>query len=88
MNESYLELLLLWNVAVFLLYGFDKWCAMKNKWRISEKTLICAAFLMGAAGAMLGMKTFRHKTRKKMFSVLIALAFLANAAAIIIIERM
>lgn len=25
------------NVLAFLLYGFDKWKAKKNKWRIPEK---------------------------------------------------
>lgn len=87
MSENYLTLLALWNAAVFMLYGIDKWCAKNDKWRISEKTLIGAAFLMGAVGAILGMKTFRHKTKKKMFSALVALAFLVNAAVVVLVER-
>lgn len=88
MGENYLTLLAIWNVAVFLLYGIDKWCAVNDKWRISEKTLIGAAFLMGAVGAVLGMETFRHKTKKKMFSALIALALLVNAGVLVWFERM
>ena len=87
MNESYFMLLAVWNVAVFLLYGIDKWCARKDMWRISEKALIGAAFFMGAIGAILGMKTFHHKTKKRMFSTLVALAFFVNAAVLILIER-
>lgn len=88
MNEKYFTLFAIWNVAVFLLFGFDKWCAKYNKWRISEKTLLCIAFFMGAVGAVLGMKTFRHKTKKKLFSALISLAFLVNAGVVFLIERM
>ena len=29
------------NVLAFLLYGFDKWKAKKNKWRIPEKGEEC-----------------------------------------------
>ncbi len=87
MFENYITLLLVWNAVVFLLYGIDKWCAINDKWRISEKTLIGSAFLMGAVGAILGMKTFRHKTKKKMFQALIALAFLVNAGVLFLIER-
>ncbi len=88
MGENYLTLLAIWNVAVFTLYGIDKWCAKNDKWRISEKTLVSAAFFMGAVGAILGMKTFRHKTRKKMFSALISLAFFVNIAILVFFERM
>ena len=87
MGENYLTLLGIWNVIVFLLYGIDKWCAKNNKWRISEKTLVGPAFLMGAVGAILGMKAFRHKTRKRMFSAFVALAFLVNIGIIVWFER-
>lgn len=87
MFENYVTLLAVWNAVVFTLYGIDKWCAINDKWRISEKTLIGSAFLMGAVGAILGMKTFRHKTKKKMFQALIALAFFANAGVLFLIER-
>lgn len=87
MIGNYFTLLAIWNVAVFLLYGIDKWCAVNNKWRISEKTLIGTAFLMGAVGAMLGMRTFRHKTKKKLFQALIGMAFLVNVAVVFWIER-
>ena len=38
MTKLLLGYLLGINVLAFLLYGFDKWKAKKNKWRIPEKT--------------------------------------------------
>ena len=87
MNENYLTLLVIWNAVVFTLYGIDKWCAINDKWRISEKNLIGSAFFMGSVGAILGMKTFRHKTKKKMFQAMIYAAFLVNAGVLFLIER-
>lgn len=49
---------------VFTLYGVDKWKAKRQKWRISEMTLLGMAFVFGAAGAFAGMLLFHHKTRK------------------------
>lgn len=64
-------LILLWNFTVFFTYGFDKLCAIKGSWRISEKYLLTIAFLMGGLGAYLGMGCFRHKTRKPRFKILV-----------------
>lgn len=50
--------LTLWNLIVFIVYGMDKHKAKKNKWRISENTLIVCAFLMGGLGALLGIGVF------------------------------
>ena len=36
--------LLIVNLTAFFLYGIDKKRAIKQKWRISEKTLIRAAY--------------------------------------------
>ena len=69
-----------WNAVVFLLYGIDKWKSAHNKWRIKERTLILTAFLMGGAGAMLGMYLFRHKTKHIQFKILLPVALLLNVA--------
>ena len=88
MNEKIFTLLAIWNVIVFLMYGLDKWCAQNDRWRISEKTLIGSAFFMGSLGAILGMRTFRHKTKKQMFKALIAMALLVNCGVLFYVERM
>ena len=51
------------SVVAFLLYATDKRKAKKKRWRIPEKTLLGIGFLGGAAGAILGMNLFRHKTK-------------------------
>ncbi len=51
------------NGAAFSMMGIDKYKAKHNKWRISEKNLFMSAILLGSAGAILGMKCFRHKTK-------------------------
>ena len=57
------------NVLAFVLFGLDKWCAVRGMWRISERTLFTVALLGGTAGALLGMSAFRHKTRHKTFTL-------------------
>ena len=51
------------NAAAFLVMGVDKRRAKRGTWRISEKALFLPAVLGGALGGVLGMRTFRHKTR-------------------------
>ena len=55
------------NVITFLIYGIDKWKAKKNKWRISESTLLMLAAIGGSVGAWIGMKTWHHKSLHKKF---------------------
>lgn len=61
--------LILVNLAAFILYGYDKSCAKKNKRRIPEKTLLFWAWIGGSVGAFLGMRIFHHKTLKPKFFV-------------------
>ena len=56
------------NISVFLLYGLDKIKAIKNQWRVPEKTLIVTA-LFGVFGAIFGMMIFHHKVRKPKFAI-------------------
>lgn len=55
------------NVVAFVVYGVDKYKAQKAKWRIRESTLLLLAAIGGSAGAWLGMKIWRHKTRHAKF---------------------
>ena len=66
-NNLLIIYLFIVNVYAFGLYGLDKSKAKKGAWRISEKHLLLAAFLGGGLGALLGMKTFRHKTKHGVF---------------------
>ena len=55
------------NIIAFAVYGIDKRKAMKNRFRIKESTLFLLAILGGSSGALFGMYTFRHKTKKWYF---------------------
>ena len=67
--KYFLLYLLLINAAAFLLMLVDKLKAKKNRWRIPERTLFGSALLGGSVGAILGMYTFRHKTRHLSFTL-------------------
>lgn len=76
----WLFLLIGWNVLTLTVYGIDKLCARLGTRRISEQLLISFAFLMGGAGALLGMGLFRHKIRKPKFCIFVPLALITNLA--------
>ena len=51
------------NLAGFIQMGVDKRKAIRNAWRIPEAHLFLCALLGGSLGSILGMYTFRHKTK-------------------------
>ena len=61
------------NLLTFLLYGLDKYKAIRREWRIPERVLLLMAFLGGAFGALSAMRIFRHKTKKGRFKLMIPL---------------
>jgi len=61
--------LLIINLVGFAIMGIDKWKAKNNQWRIPEKTLFLVTALGGGFGTIVGMYTFRHKTKKIEFTV-------------------
>jgi uncharacterized membrane protein YsdA (DUF1294 family) len=90
MKYLFLYLLLI-NALGFLLMLIDKQKARKKKWRIPEATLIGVAALGGSIGSLMGMYTFRHKTKHKKFTIgipaiLIAQLLLAGAIVYLVIK--
>jgi uncharacterized membrane protein YsdA (DUF1294 family) len=79
--------LFIWNLTTFILMGVDKQKAVKNKWRISEKSLFLCAFVMGGIGVLTGMELFRHKTKHLSFRILIPLAVITNMVVFYILFR-
>ena len=65
--------LLIVNVLAFVLYGIDKRKARKDKYRISEGTLLWMARLGGGVGSWIGIRRFHHKTKHKRFVILVPL---------------
>jgi uncharacterized membrane protein YsdA (DUF1294 family) len=66
------------------MYGVDKIKAKRDRQRISEKTLILSAALMGGLGALLGMLAFRHKTNHTKFKIGVPFLLVTNIAVVII----
>ena len=61
--------LIIINAAGFLFMLIDKVKAQKDLWRIPERTLMAVAVIGGSFGTLLGMKLFRHKTKKDNFRI-------------------
>ncbi len=61
--------LLIVNAIGFLLMLIDKRKAVRHRWRIPEKTLFLTAAIGGSVGSIMGMYTFRHKTKHLQFTL-------------------
>lgn len=57
------------NITGFIIMGVDKSKAKRRKWRIPEATLFLVAAIGGSIGSIVGMYTFRHKTKHWYFVV-------------------
>ena len=57
------------NGFSFILMGWDKAQAIKQKWRVKESVFFFLAFFGGAIGVWIGMKAFRHKTLHRSFRI-------------------
>ena len=63
-----------WTPPAFAAYGGDKWQATHDGWRIPEVVLHGLALVGGVAGAWAGRAVFHHKTRKRVFLVVLWVA--------------
>ena len=73
------------NAVNFCLYGIDKRKAVKDKRRISERTLLLWSVFAPFGGAA-GMHFFRHKTKKFYFglvNILMCIVQIAAAVAVV-----
>ncbi|AJG98025.1 hypothetical protein LF65_01413 [Clostridium beijerinckii] len=68
--------LLIINLLGFLIMLIDKQRAIHKEWRIPEKTLIGISILGGSIGMLIGMSSFRHKTKHKKFTIGVPLILL------------
>ena len=62
------------GVTTFVLYGYDKVEARVGGGRVPENVLHGLALAGGFVGGWLGRFAFRHKTRKPVFMVVLAVA--------------
>ncbi|MCR8744867.1 DUF1294 domain-containing protein [Romboutsia lituseburensis] len=84
LNFKYVFLyILIINFIGFLSMYIDKKRAINNQFRISERTLLLLSILGGSIGSFVGMHKFRHKTKKRKFTVGIPLIFIIESFLII-----
>lgn len=57
------------NVITFVIFGVDKYKAIRQEWRIRESTLLGLALIGGSIGGWIAMYIFHHKTKKVKFFV-------------------
>ena len=75
------------NIMAFCMYGVDKSAAIKQKQRIPNKVLLGMAVIGGSIGALAGMYTFRHKTRKWYYTVTVPVILLVQIVAAVLLLR-
>lgn len=68
--RNYLILNLLMSVITAFIYKIDKKRAIKNKYRIKERTLLLCSFCFGSIGGLYSLYVLRHKSKHIHFLVL------------------
>lgn len=89
MNIYYIIVILI-NIIAFVSFGMDKYFSIAKKRRISENRLLLLALLGGSAGAILGQRAFRHKTRKfkgVLRSIAVIQLIFLSAAYLLLIDK-
>ena len=61
--------LLIANLYLFGLMGYDKYQAVRKKWRVPEWNLLFMGLIGGGIGGLIAQRVFHHKTRKRKFYI-------------------
>jgi uncharacterized membrane protein YsdA (DUF1294 family) len=77
-----LSILMGLNATAFALHGFDKSAAQKGKLRVPERIFWFMVLCGGAVGTLLGMKFFRHKTKKASYQLMVLLLIVVHLAIV------
>ena len=77
------------NILAFCLYGIDKSAAIRQKQRIPNRVLLLTAVFGGSLGSLVGMYTFRHKTKKWYYTLIVPVILMLQitAAVLLLWER-
>ena len=67
--DAFIKYLIIINIITFIGFWLDKYYAINNKYRISEKKLFSLCLLGGSFFGYIAMKVFRHKTKKLYFVI-------------------
>jgi len=70
------------SILAYVIYAIDKKAAIKNRRRVSEKSLHLLGVLGGWPGALLAQQRLRHKTQKTSFQLKYWLTVTLNLAGL------
>lgn len=76
------------NFITVIAFGADKIASMAAKSRIRIITLLGLAYMGGSAGGLIAMYVFRHKTKKKYFTVGIPLIMVMQVFVVFYLMNM
>lgn len=65
--------------------GIDKRRAVRRSWRVPEATLFLVAIIGGSLGSIIGMYVFRHKTRRRIFTIGMPVILIIQVALVVAI---
>ena len=75
------------NILAFSLFGIDKSAAIQQKQRIPNRVMLLTAVFGGSLGSLVGMYTFRHKTKKWYYTITVpALLLIQIVAAVLLLS--
>lgn len=66
------------SVVAVIITCYDKHCAIRDKWRVKERTLLIVSALGGGIAMYVTMQLIRHKTKKLKFMLGIPLIVIAE----------
>ena len=66
------------SIVAVIITCYDKHCAIRDKWRVKERTLIIVSALGGGIAMYVTMQLIRHKTKKLKFMLGIPLIVIAE----------
>lgn len=79
--------LLIINLVELAVMGIDKLLSKRGSRRVPEATLFLMALIGGSLGGILGMYTFRHKTKHKTFVIGFPMILVLQIALAILLVR-
>lgn len=68
------------NFVTFIIFGIDKFKAIKKKWRVRESVLLGLSAVGGCIGGLAAMYIFRHKTKTPIFQYGMPIIFILQIA--------
>ena len=73
------------NILAFSLFGIDKSAAIQQRQRIPNRVLLLTAVFGGSLGSLVGMYTFRHKTKKWYYTITVPVLLVIQIVAAVLL---